>query len=81
MLYRDGISANDVKQGAIGDCYLISSFAVLGEKLVAANELGAIISETIKVIAAPIRMFVSNFPIFISLFLYFQQMKFCVGYL
>jgi|LakMenE18May11ns_1017448.scaffolds.fasta_scaffold8298710_1 hypothetical protein len=32
MIYRDGISANDVKQGAIGDCYLISSFAVLGEK-------------------------------------------------
>jgi hypothetical protein len=30
MLYKDGISADDVKQGAIGDCYLISSFAVLG---------------------------------------------------
>lgn len=28
-----GMSADDVKQGQIGDCYLISSFAVLGSKL------------------------------------------------
>ncbi len=26
------MSPDDVKQGKIGDCYLISSFAVLGEK-------------------------------------------------
>jgi hypothetical protein len=29
---NNSISADDVKQGKIGDCYLISSFAVLGEK-------------------------------------------------
>jgi hypothetical protein len=28
----EGMSPDDVKQGNIGDCYLISSFAVLGNK-------------------------------------------------
>lgn len=28
----NGMSPDDVKQGKIGDCYLISSFAVLGQK-------------------------------------------------
>ena len=30
MFSKSGISADDVKQGNIGDCYLISSFGVLG---------------------------------------------------
>lgn len=34
MFSKSGISADDVKQGDIGDCYLISSFGVLGEKLI-----------------------------------------------
>ncbi len=32
MLTKGGITADDVIQGSIGDCYLVSSFAVLGEK-------------------------------------------------
>ena len=32
VLASGGINADDVKQGAIGDCYLISSLGVLGEK-------------------------------------------------
>ena len=34
MFSKGGISADDVKQGYIEDCYLISSFAVLGERLI-----------------------------------------------
>lgn len=32
VLFKGGISPEDVKQGSIGDCYLISSFGVLGQK-------------------------------------------------
>lgn len=30
VLTKGGITADDVRQGLIGDCYLVSSFAVLG---------------------------------------------------
>ena len=30
MLVKGGFSPYDIKQGAIGDCYLISSMGVLG---------------------------------------------------
>ena len=32
MLVKGGFSPYDIKQGLIGDCYLISSMGVLGEK-------------------------------------------------
>ena len=32
VLTKGGITADDVRQGDIGDCYLISSFAMLGEQ-------------------------------------------------
>ncbi len=36
QLVSGGFSPYDVKQGAIGDCYLISSMGVLGEKWIRA---------------------------------------------
>jgi hypothetical protein len=32
VLYEGGVTASDVKQGAIGDCYFLSAISVLGEK-------------------------------------------------
>ena len=32
MLVKGGFSPYDIKQGSIGDCYLVSSMGVLGEK-------------------------------------------------
>lgn len=32
VLYRDGSSALDVRQGALGDCYFLSAISVLGTK-------------------------------------------------
>lgn len=31
-LYKDKVSALDVKQGALGDCYFLSAISVLGDK-------------------------------------------------
>jgi hypothetical protein len=33
-LIKDSITVGDVKQGALGDCYLISAFGVLGHNWV-----------------------------------------------
>lgn len=47
VFVKNGITAKDVKQGKIGDCYLISTFAVLGEKRV--NEIfGTDVDGTLK---------------------------------
>jgi Calpain family cysteine protease len=31
VLYKDKVSALDVKQGALGDCYFLSAISVLGD--------------------------------------------------
>jgi hypothetical protein len=34
VLFKEVINYEDVVQGALGDCYLLSAISVLGEKLV-----------------------------------------------
>jgi hypothetical protein len=33
LLFSDGVSCEDLDQGALGDCYFLSSMAVLGNKI------------------------------------------------
>ena len=32
-LFADGVSVNDIRQGALGDCYFLSAMTVLGSQL------------------------------------------------